>query len=181
MDMHPFQTSRLDVRPMGADDEALYCRLYSDPEVMRYIGAPLSAEVAARAFLLSLQLAVQPDPRFKVWVLTERATCLKIGIIALSGRSSGKALELGAMLLPQGQGLGFAVEAQAALLDRLFSTSSVNMVWSRNSDRNEAATRAWSRLGFLKRPASVHGGTSVHWEVSRQQWLALQQTPVDVA
>lgn len=165
---------------MSAGDEALYCRLYSDPEVMRHIGAPLSAEAAARAFAAALHLAVQPDPRLRVWVLSERATALGIGILALSGRASGEALESGAMLLPQGQARGFSVEAHAALLDRLFATTRIATVWSRNSERNEAAASVRAKLGFLKSPASGEGETSVRWQISREQWLVLRRASADL-
>lgn len=172
MDMHPFQTPRLDVRPMATGDEALYCRLYSDPEVMRHIGAPLTAEAAARAFAAALRLAVQPDPRLRVWVLSERASEEGVGILALVGRASEEALELGAMFLPQGQGRGFCAEANSALLDRLFATTRVSLVWCGNSERNEAAISARTKLGFLESAPTAAGETGVRWQISRDLWLA---------
>lgn len=175
MDMQPFQTTRLDVRPMAAGDEALYRRLYSDPEVMRHIGTPLTAEAAARAFAAALQLAIQPDPRLRVWVLLERASAGGVGILALIGRASEEALEWGAMLLPRGQGRGFAVEANAALLDRLFATTGISLVWCRSSERNEAAIRARTKLGFLESDPTAASETGVRWQISRELWLAQRQ------
>ena len=44
-----FETDRLRMRPLRADDEALFLDLYTDAETMRYIGEPLSLERAKRS------------------------------------------------------------------------------------------------------------------------------------
>ena len=42
--------SRLDLRPLAAADEELYCAIYTDIELMRLVAAPLTADAAQRAF-----------------------------------------------------------------------------------------------------------------------------------
>src|SRR3546814_14303860 len=59
-------------RPLAPSDEDLYCRLYTDPGVMRHVGPPLARGAASCAFgSLLRQQAIDP-PRSRHWVLVSR-------------------------------------------------------------------------------------------------------------
>lgn len=179
--MRPFQTARLCARPMDETDASLYRELYTNPQVMRHIAAPLSRKAAERAFAAAMHQATRPDPRLRVWVLAEIQTRLRIGILALTGQASGARCEWGAMLLPPAQGRGFAVEAQSALLDQIFTDSRVDMIWSRNKRGNLAADAVWRKLGFVEVGNEGCQDGSALSRMSRERWSALGAERGDVA
>lgn len=179
--MHELRTPRLHLRPIGAGDAALYCRLYTDPEVMRHIAAPLSAGAAQRAFDAALALSRQSVPSLRLWVLVERDPGRDVGVVALiRHRDRDDALELGAMLLVAAQGRGLAVEAQVALLDCHFGSPANRVVWSRNAVGNRAAVAVRRKLGFEPDVVGECGPGQMRWQLTRERWRALRAEP-DVA
>lgn len=173
--MHELKTPRLDLRPLGETDASLYCRLYTHPEVMRHIAAPLSQAAAQRAFEAVLAQSRSRAPALRLWVIFERDPGRDVGILALiPHRDRDDALELGAMLLVAAQGRGLAAEAQMALLDRHFSNPGNRIVWSRNAVGNRAATAVRRKLGFESDTAGECGPGQVRWQMTRGRWLALR-------
>lgn len=171
--MPTFDTPRLHLRPLDASDEALYCRLYCDPDVMRHIGTPLSPEAARAAFATVIGLMRRDAPTMQVWVMRDRAFGADVGILALIRHADmPDAREIGAMLLVEGQGRGFAVEAQTALLDWVFDAQGVRTVWSRNAPGNAAAAGVRLKLGFVRAPDGPGEGGEVRWQMSRERWHA---------
>jgi len=181
--MHTIQTPRLHLRPIRAGDEALYCHLYTDPQVMRHIAAPLSAEAALRAFRTVTRLTQQPPtPPLVLWVLTERDSPIDIGILALIRHAaSADSAEMGAMLSAAGQGRGIAAEALAALLDRLLGSAGLNTVWCRSAAGNDAASWMMLKLGFVRADAGPAGEAANRWEMTAEQWRARRGIVDDLA
>lgn len=173
--MHELTTPRLDLRPIGEGDASLYCRLYTDPEVMRHVAPPLSQAAAQRAFDAALALSRHPAPSLRLWVLSERDPGRDVGILALiRHRDRDDALELGTMLLAAAQGRGLAAEAQVALLDRHFSIPDNRVVWSRNAVGNRAAAAVRRKLGFEPDTACESGPGQMRWQMPRERWLTLR-------
>jgi len=171
--MHTIRTPRVNLRPIGAGDEALYCHLYTDPQVMRHIAAPLSAEAAQRAFRTAIGLTQQPSATLVLWVLTERDSSIDIGILALMRHAtSADSAEVGTMLSAAGQGRGVAAEAQTALLDHLFSAPGLRMVWSRNAVGNGAEGGVRRKLGFACADDGQADVPVVRWEMTAELWRA---------
>lgn len=181
--MPTFETPRLHLRPLGGDDEGLYCRLYTDPEVMRHIGAPLSAEAARTAFATVTRLMRQDAPTMRLWALRDRGPGVDIGILALLRHAHEPGTrEIGTMLLVAAQGRGFAVEAQTALLDWVFDTQGVGIVCSSHAPGHGAVIGVKHRLGFVRagRGGTVDadvrdacaGDQRVHWQISLERWRA---------
>lgn len=174
--MRTFDTERLHLRPLCLDDEALYCHLYTDPETMRHIGAPLSAEAALGNFHKACDLATQPDPAMKLWIIVEKDSGLGVGLLARVRHGDVRDMaELGAMLVADGQGRGYASEALAGLMDRLFALPGIRSLWTAQAPRNAAAARLMHRLGFerIRLPGSAEEWRwqidLAHWEAQRTQ------------
>lgn len=171
--MAGFDTPRLHLRPLGEGDEALYCRLYTDPDVMRHIAVPLSAEAAQRALRAASRLMRQAAPSMRLWVLSERDSSVDIGILALIRHGDmADAAEMGTMLLVAGQGRGLAAEAQAALMDRLFRVPEFRMVWSRHAPDHGAVVGVKLKLGFVRAKPGDAGNHEVRWQMTRERWRA---------
>lgn len=171
--MTDFETPRLRLRSLDATDEALYCRLYTDPGVMRHIGAPLSSEAALRNFHKACELATQPSPAQKLWVIAEVGAAQGLGLLARvrHGEATDVA-ELGIMLVAEGQGRGYAQEALGTLVDRLFANPAVRMLWTAQARDNAAMIRLMQRLGFVRAPA--RGAAELRWEIDRTGWQAVR-------
>jgi len=196
-----FDTPRLHVRPLGAADEAIYARLYTDPAVMRDIAVPLSAEAARRSFRVACQQAARDGSPARRWIVSEHAgmecarphhaclghacpecACLEharatpIGLLGLvPDRGAADRAELGLMLLADRQRRGLAVEALAAMTDRVFSPAGIGgpalgVLWTRHAPGNLAAVGLMRRLRFLRQPSGNADPPEWRWQMTRDRW-----------
>lgn len=173
--MTDFETPRLRLRSLDATDEALYCHLYTDPGVMRHIGAPLSSEAASRNFRRACELATQPSPVLKLWVIAEHGAAKGLGLLArVRHGAANDVAEMGIMLVAEGQGRGYAQEALGALTDRLFDQPETRMLWTAQSSENAAMVRLMHRLGFVR--ALECAAAELRWEMDRTGWLVRRRT-----
>lgn len=166
-----FDTPRLHLRLMDERDEALYCRLYADPEVMRHIAAPLSAEAARRSFRAGCR---QQSARVQRWIVCERASddCDGIGLVGLF--LAGDEAELGIMLLARAQGRGYAAEAIAGMTDRVFASPTLQLLRTRQAPGNTAVVALMRRLGFEGPESELEpavGSAGLQWRMTRVRWL----------
>jgi RimJ/RimL family protein N-acetyltransferase len=145
--MRALATPRLHLRPLADGDEALYCLLYVDPDVMRHVAPPLGPDAASRSFRAARRDSGPGVTPRHTWVLHETATLADIGLIALVGTAAGSA-ELGVLLLPDRQGRGYATEAIEALIPHAFGPLGLAEVHTRHAPGNGLAEGLMIRLGF---------------------------------
>jgi len=167
--MRTFDTQRLHLRPMDDGDEALYCRLYTDPVLMRHIAAPMSAERAHRSFHTVLK---QQGGSRMIWIITEHGGEAACGILGVF--PDNDAAEVGVMLVPQAQARGFAAEVIASIAGTLFRTSRVVRLWTRHATPNAPAGALMRNLGFEpcardRLPPGMPAG-EMRWELRREAW-----------
>lgn len=181
-----FETPRLHLRPLGPGDEALYCHLYTDAEVMRHVGAPMTADAARRSFRVARQLATRGGTAAQRWVVFEHGSPAPIGLLALIADAAsadhardGNAgtAEVGLMLRADRQRRGVAVAAIGAVANRVFGPGAgagpgLRLLWARHAARNVAATRLMLRLGFTRLPPRLPGEAEVRWQMPRDRWNA---------
>jgi ribosomal-protein-alanine N-acetyltransferase len=166
--MQTFDTPRLHLRPLGEADEALYCQLYTDPELMRHIAAPMSIEAAQRSFRTACK---QQLPQPQRWIISERATHSDIGLLGLIRGEPGP--EIGVMLLAHGHGRGYGGESMAGMADRFFAAGTGQIICARQSAvDNPTVIRMMLRLGYKPLPPTQAKPLGGEWELTRDQWLA---------
>lgn len=176
MNEPPYQDSaRLRYRLLSAADEALYCDLYSNAEVMKYIGPPVPREQALRGFKKALALMQQPFG-WRITTIIERATDRAVGIssIRLIDEKLRRA-EVGSLLLPAAQMQGYGPEYSAALIDYAFKNRGVNEVCAQVVSGNAANESLVTQLGFTLSaapPVVVGGLTRRTWTLTRAAWAA---------
>lgn len=157
-----FGTPRARLRGLVPEDEALYCALYTDLDVMALIGEPLSLAAAKRAFAIACRRNADPAARERYWSILDRGTGRGIGLLALiAGASDPGDAEFGVMLLPAAQGRGLARELNEALLEQAFARGGwgLHRLWARHAQRHGAAAAVLARSGF--RPARPLGANAV--------------------
>jgi RimJ/RimL family protein N-acetyltransferase len=166
-----FDTSRLRLRPMSADDQTLYCHLYTDGALMQHIAAPLSMEAAQRSFVSAC--AQQSHDR-QHWIIQHRDGDKDIGLVALFAKDA--AAEIGVMLIAGVHGRGMATESMQAIVDRAFAEGSLRLLWIRQQVSNVPVVAMMQRLGFARLPTDNPDAVEVRWDLSRKRWVEQRAT-----
>jgi RimJ/RimL family protein N-acetyltransferase len=144
-------TERLVLRRFRTADAQTLAEYRSDPEVARYQSwdAPfplLRAETAVANFMAS-------DPGRAGWFqyAVERAEDKAlIGDVAVHLHDNLKQAEIGFTLATAYQKRGYATEAVAAVLDRLFRVQGLHKVTGECDARNRNSAALMERLGFSR-------------------------------
>lgn len=142
-------TERLRLRPLQAGDEALFHALYTDPDTMRFIAPPLSAEQAARLFRKTVAGMQQQPFRWLSLAIVQNLSQQAFGICGVSDFAAGaKRLEVGILLTAEARSRGIALEALAALVQRMFDVLSVDEIWLQCCGEYPAIERLAIRVGM---------------------------------
>jgi RimJ/RimL family protein N-acetyltransferase len=144
-------TERLVLRRFRASDAPVLADYRSDPEVARYQSwdAPFSllrAETAVANFVAS-------DPGQAGWfqyAIEHAGEKALIGDVAVHLHDNLKQAEVGFTLARAYQKQGFASEAVAAVLDRLFRLQGLHKVTGECDARNVGSAGLMERLGFTR-------------------------------
>lgn len=165
-DLH---TARLRLRPLSPADEALYCSLYGDPQVMRHVAAPLAREAVERAFTAVRRHVAADPPLAWYWILAARSGDGDLGLLAcVPDREDRAVAEVGVLLLPAAACRGFAAEAIAAVAGAFFATGG-RRLWTRHARGNGPAAGLMHKLGFAPADGAADGAT-LRWELAREAW-----------
>jgi ribosomal-protein-alanine N-acetyltransferase len=167
--MHAFATARLRMRPLSEGDEGLYCRLYLDPVVMRFIAEPLRIEAAQRSFGIALR---QQNPVPQRWIVSRKNSNCDIGLLGLVGTHGSP--EIGVMLVGQEHGRGYGTEAMAGLVEHAFTTTDLQAITASQSfPDNPTVISMMSRLGFTALPPTPARPDGGDWSLNRRDWRGL--------
>jgi RimJ/RimL family protein N-acetyltransferase len=171
MHVFPVETARLRMRPLSVEDEALYTHLYTDDETMRFIGAPLSAERAARTFRAALA-GMQCDPIKRLFLtVVEKSSGTMVGICSLQDFDPAlRSVQAGVMLVAAARALGYSREAFVELIQRVFAELPVDELWVQFAADHVAVQRAAINVGFTRREATGPEQRSI-WSVYRDNWF----------
>lgn len=171
------ETPRLRLRPMEARDEAMFCHLYTDPDVMRRILPPLSAEAAAQSFVRACNHNAKDTPGHRFWaidrkLLEDASPAEAIGMAALL--RTGDSAELGVMLRNGWWNRGISSEAFGPLLAHAFSGMNLALVYAQRPDDDHALIidKLLGRFGFIRTPDKATDKTLCRWELPRTAWQA---------
>jgi RimJ/RimL family protein N-acetyltransferase len=152
-------------------DAALYCDLYGDPATMRFVGPPVSREVAQRRFQRVLACAGRRPIERVLLVIVEKATLQSIGIGAFQDFDTRRRrVEAGMMLRSEARGRGFGTEGLRGLVDFAFATFEVDEVWIQHAPDNMEARRVPVRLGLSHNRERESG--KLTWSAQRHSWPA---------
>jgi RimJ/RimL family protein N-acetyltransferase len=111
-----YQTQRLSLRDVSAQDADFIHRLYNDPDCMRFIGdRGISDHEKALAYIASMQ-AANLEHGYGLYVTCLTETGKAIGICGLVKRDYLEIPDIGFALLPEYRRDGLALEAAEATL-----------------------------------------------------------------
>jgi RimJ/RimL family protein N-acetyltransferase len=143
------ETPRLLLRPFGLGDAEIVHRIYSDPDVMRYVATGPMATLAVTERLLQDYNAHQRRLGYSFWAVIERATGDLIGDSGLYRTPSGE-IELGYTLGVPWWGRGYATEAASRWLDCAFLELGVAEVVALAEPANLGSLHVLEKLGMRR-------------------------------
>lgn len=157
-----FHAAKFSVRLLAAADKGFYQQLYSDPQVMQFIGTPLISAEANRSFAAALlhneRLNQDCHPSVRVFMIIEDTDSKQsAGLLSVTlsqteteiAHTSQYDAELGIMLLPVAQKAGLAQAAIAGLCQQLRLQPQLYRFKFCTAASNIAAKKLVSRLGFV--------------------------------
>lgn len=167
-------SERLSMRSLSDADEAFYCSLYTNADVMRFVSSPLSRQAAADGFRASLERMSRPKFAGRVLVLLDRNTQEPIGISSIRMlRGKGGRAEVGTLLKPAMHEKGFALECSKALISQAFTRPQIDELIAYSADGNGAVEKLLEVLGFTRGeslPASKGRPARTLWSITRDAW-----------
>ena len=167
MHVFPVETARLRTRALSTTDATLFSQLYMDEETMRFIGAPMSAEQAARSFRAVLA-GMRRSPIERLFLtVTEKTSGEDVGICSLQNCNlDRRSVQGGVMFVRGARARGYSTELFATLIQRAFAELPVDRLWVQFADGHMAVQRAVISVGFTRcQQAGV-------WSVRRDTWVA---------
>jgi RimJ/RimL family protein N-acetyltransferase len=154
------RTDRLTLRPLSEADLPDLVAMNGDPEVMAYIGRPMTPEEVAA----ELPGWVRGDGGFGLW--TGIAEGSFAGVWFLSRDPDDDAAgELGWRLPRHTWGRGYAVEGARALVDHAVEALGLTRLWAETMAVNTRSRRVMERLGM--RQVSTYVG---EWDDPLPGW-----------
>ncbi|MBO9533944.1 MAG: GNAT family N-acetyltransferase [Solirubrobacteraceae bacterium] len=142
----PVTGRRLELRPFSLDDVPAIHRVYSDPEVMRWVGHGAVGSQAATESILRQYMAHQRLHGFAFWAVTDRETGEVVGDAGLARTVDGE-IEMGYTLARDRWGVGLGTET-AALCLKAGRSIGVERLRALVEEPNVASRHVLEKLGF---------------------------------
>lgn len=146
----PIRTARLLLRPVRPDDAEALAARRSDPDVaaLQSWTSPYPLE---RARHMIAEIGAVDHPRDGEWwmlTIAEADDTTAIGDLALHLGWDGRAVEIGYTLARSAWGQGYAAEAVAGLVGRLWESDRVTRIHAAMHPDNVASAQVLERTGF---------------------------------
>lgn len=140
---------RLALTPITAEDKSFYCSLMLDPVCMQYIGTALTQLEAEQAFTAIVNSNFNKLVRRRFLRVSTIDNRHLIGIASINDLDmSTKSADIGRILMPCWQGIGFGSEISQLLIGWLNTELGVTCVTKHIRDNNLAAIQSAKKLGF---------------------------------
>jgi len=145
-----FETDRFIVRRWMTDDAEAAFKIYSDPEVMAFIGMGRPPVESIEAMRSGLQRMIDRDSGtpYGSFPYLEKATGELVGAVLLKPLPNSEKVEVGWHLGREHWGRGYATETGRAALDYGFNTLGLEKIYAVVHPANTASIRVTQRLGM---------------------------------
>jgi RimJ/RimL family protein N-acetyltransferase len=162
-------SERLTMRSLTPADEAFYCSLYTDAQVLQHVHGPQSLAEAREGFRKVLDDMRQPEFKRRVLVLIDRETQEPIGISSIRMlRDRPGHAEVGTLLQTGAHERGFGLECSEALISQAFTRKQIDTLVARAANGNAKVEKLMTDLGFTRGSTRPNG--HAEWTVTRDAW-----------
>jgi RimJ/RimL family protein N-acetyltransferase len=149
----PIETDRLLLRPFATSDEDAMLAIYSREDVARYLYQGPRDRAAVRGSLAEKvrrrAISAEGDG-LALAVVTKESGSLVGDVVLQYVSEQHRQVEIGFVVHPDHQGLGYATEAVRVLLGLAFDGLGAHRVFGRAEGRNEASARVMEKLGMRR-------------------------------
>lgn len=139
------ETERLVLRMFRESDTDAYAEMVADPEVMRFLGKPMSRQEAWRN--MAMVLGHWHLRGFGFWAVEEKESAEVVGRVGCWRPEGWPGLEVGWALRRRFWGRGYATEAARASMNHAFDELGQTRVLSLIAPENVNSIRVAERLG----------------------------------
>lgn len=145
------ETERLILRTWSPNDAEEGFKIWSDPEVMRYIGTGQpNVDIEQTRGWLARMIAHQEKHGFCFWAVVEKETGRVIGSCGLAYQlDGGLPIEFGYTLARDYWGRGLATEVAGACLKHVFENFPLTKIDASVDSRHLASQRVLEKIGFV--------------------------------
>lgn len=165
------ETERLILRTWSPDDAEDGFRIWSNPEVMLYVGTgqPYESVEHTRDWL-NRMISHQKKYGFGYWAVVEKESQQLIGSCGMARQLDGGPLvDFGYTLARSHWGRGYATEAATACLRYAFERLRLPELVASVDSRNIASQRVLEKIGFVfQRTEQLEGGVDLWYVASRR-------------
>lgn len=171
------ETQRLILRKLEEEDAERIFLMDSNPEVMKYIGTPVSTDLEESKYIIRMiQQQYKENGVGRLGVI-EKESGLLIGwsgLKLLTKETNGhqNVLELGYRFLPESWGKGYAMEAGIASLDYGFNELNADAIYAYAHSEHEVSNYILTKLGFEKTGEFEEPDGICFWyELKREKYI----------
>ncbi|HEX8845973.1 MAG TPA: GNAT family N-acetyltransferase [Pyrinomonadaceae bacterium] len=168
------ETERLTLRTWSLDDAEAGFQIWSDAEVMLYVGTgePYKSVEQTRSWLRRM-IAHQEQYGFGYWAMLEKESGQLIGSCGMGRHpDGGPAVDFGYTLARSHWGRGLATEAAAACLSYAFEHLRLPELVASVDSRNTRSQRVLEKIGFVfERQEQLESGVDFWYVATRARNL----------
>jgi len=168
--MPEIETARLRLRQFTLFDLEDLFRIYSDPEVMRYVGKGARTRDETKAGLLSM-LKHWELHGFGIWAVVDKMDGQLIGRCGLCFLDNTPEVEVGYTFAKPYWGMGIATEASQASLKFGFEVLKLNRIVAIAKPENVGSQRVMQKVGMkYENKAHYYNTDVVYYALLRSAW-----------
>jgi RimJ/RimL family protein N-acetyltransferase len=176
-------TNRLGLRRFRPADLDWLLGVYSDPDVMRYLGGVKDRAKAIENLQSRILRYYDEHPGLGVWMTVERATGTAVGFHSLNHIRGEEIIQVGFTLAKAAWGKGLATEMASAVLRYGFLELRLPRITGMASLTNQASQRVLEKIGLVRNgerafphPDYALEGPMAWFEREAEEWLAERRT-----
>ncbi len=184
-------TDRLRLAPLSSCDLDLALEMFTDPEVVKYVGDLMTEEMVCTE--MSNTVKRGGDGWIGIWCVSDRETGEKLGSsfllpmpveeddidynLVVPGKVPDGDIEIGYCFKRSAWGKGYATEACSRLVRFAFEESPLDEIVASFYEEHEATKNVLRKAGFTDRGRMwCYGEDSPSYRITRQEWIQLQSS-----
>ena len=143
-----FETRRTRVQLLQSDDRNLYCNVFTNTELTKYI-QPLDTNRSQTSFNIALKINKRQSPIRRYFSVYIKNTDTAIGILGLlEDKNDSNNLEIGAIIKKEHQGNSYSTETLKALISYSLSKFPDKEIIARSMVENKLASYVAQNIGL---------------------------------
>jgi ribosomal-protein-alanine N-acetyltransferase len=157
------ETKRFFIRSLKVEDVPTIAKLWTNPDVTRFMGGPRNYEEVYGQLIEDAQLVL--PPKFDLWIVIEKATGDIVGHCGILNKDidNTKEFELVYVINKQSWGKGYATEVSSAIQHFAFHELGLKRIVSLIDPANQTSARVAAKVGLKYEKNIVRpGGKIMH-------------------